>query len=47
MPYRGRYGRLENTRELVIPGLPYVVIYRPLEDRILVLNIVRGAQLWP
>lgn len=26
MPYRVRYGRLENTRELVIPRLPYVVI---------------------
>jgi toxin ParE1/3/4 len=27
MPYPGRYGRFENTRELVIPRLPYVVIY--------------------
>ena len=27
MPYRGRYGRLENTRELVIPPLPYPVVY--------------------
>ncbi len=47
MPYRGRYGRLENTRELVIPRLPYVVIYRPVEDRIVILNIVHGAQRWP
>ena len=23
MPYRGRYGRLENTRELMVPRLPY------------------------
>ena len=23
MPYRGRYGRIDNTRELVIPRLPY------------------------
>jgi toxin ParE1/3/4 len=22
LPYRGRYGRVENTRELVVPGLP-------------------------
>ena len=22
MPYRGRYGRVDNTRELVIPRLP-------------------------
>jgi toxin ParE1/3/4 len=46
MPYRGRYGRLENTRELVIPRLPYVVIYRLMEDRIVILNIVHGAQRW-
>lgn len=25
MPLRGRYGRIENTRELVIPRLPYIV----------------------
>jgi plasmid stabilization system protein ParE len=28
MPYRGRSGRLENTRELVIAGLPYIVFIR-------------------
>jgi len=22
MPYRGRYGRIENTRELLVPRLP-------------------------
>ncbi len=47
MPYRGRYGRLDNTRELVIPRLPYVVIYRIPGDRIVILNIVHGAQRWP
>jgi toxin ParE1/3/4 len=47
MPYRGRYGRVADTRELVIPGLPYVMIYRLTDERILVLNIVHGAQRWP
>jgi toxin ParE1/3/4 len=50
MPYRGRYGRVENTRELAIPGLPYLAIYEVLEvlkDRVLILNIVHGAQRWP
>ncbi len=28
MPHRGRYGRIEDTRELVIPGLPYIMVYR-------------------
>jgi toxin ParE1/3/4 len=26
-PHSGRAGRVEPTRELVIPGLPYIVIY--------------------
>jgi toxin ParE1/3/4 len=49
MPYRGRYGRVDNTRELVIPRLPYVAVYRVLADRrlVMILNIVHGAQRWP
>jgi toxin ParE1/3/4 len=47
MPYRGRYGRIENTRELVIPRLPYRVVYRISEERLVVLNVVHGAQRWP
>jgi toxin ParE1/3/4 len=47
MPYRGRYGRVDNTRELVIPRLPYVAIYEILQDRVVILNIVHGAQRWP
>jgi addiction module RelE/StbE family toxin len=47
MPYRGRYGRIENTRELVIPGLPYIVVYQLLKDHIVILNIMHGAQRWP
>ena len=27
-PRAGRHGRLKNTRELVINGLPFIVIYR-------------------
>lgn len=47
MPYRGRYGRLENTRELVIPRLPYIVVYQVFEERLVILNILHGAQRWP
>ena len=47
MPYRGRYGRIENTRELVVPRLPYIVVYRVFEERELILNVVHGAQRWP
>jgi len=47
LPYRGRAGRIENTRELVLPRLPYLVVYRVYEDRVLILNIVHGARRWP
>jgi addiction module RelE/StbE family toxin len=43
MPYRGRYGRLENTRELVIAGLPWIAVYRVAGERVLILNILHGA----
>lgn len=44
LPYRGRYGRIDNTRELVIPRLPYIVVYRVLKERLLVLNVVHGLR---
>ena len=47
VPYRGRYGRLEDTRELVVPGLPWIVVYRVSDPRVVILNIVHGAQRWP
>jgi addiction module RelE/StbE family toxin len=47
MPYRGRYGRLENTRELVVARLPYLVVYQVFEERVVILNVLHGAQRWP
>ena len=47
MPYRGRYGRLENTRELVVARLPYIVVYQVFEERVVILNVLHGAQRWP
>jgi len=45
-PERGRRGRVEGTRELVLPSLPFVVIYEVLEE-VQVLRILHGAQQWP
>lgn len=47
MPNRGRPGRVEGTRELVIVPLPYIVVYQVFPERVLVLNVVHGAQRWP
>jgi toxin ParE1/3/4 len=47
MPFRGRVGRVEGTRELVVPGLPYVIVYEQGGEIVLVLNVVHGAQKQP
>lgn len=46
-PKRGRPGRAAGTRELVISGLPYVVVYWVEEARIVILRVLHGAQDWP
>lgn len=44
MPYRGRIGREGDTREFVIPDLPYIAVYRIKSDAIEILHIYHGAQ---
>lgn len=43
-PRRGRPGRVEGTRELLFPPMPYVAVYQVEEDAIEVLRIWHGAQ---
>jgi len=46
-PRRGRAGRVNGTRELVLAPLPYVVVYRVLADAVEVARVLHGAQRWP
>jgi len=46
-PRRGRPGREEGTRELVLQRLPYLVAYRVREESIEVLHIFHSAQNRP
>jgi addiction module RelE/StbE family toxin len=46
-PESGRTGRVPGTRELVITGTPYIAAYKVLSDRIRVLRVQHGAQIWP
>ena len=46
-PHRARPGRKAGTRELVLPGLPYLAVYRIREEVIEVVRILHGAQNWP
>jgi addiction module RelE/StbE family toxin len=45
-PMLGRSGAVEETRELVVAGTPYIVIYR-LTHRVEILRIRHGTQRWP
>ena len=49
MPRMGRAGRVAGTRELVLSGTRYVVIYelRGPEQQIFVLRLLHGARRWP
>ena len=46
-PGKGRPGRVEGTRELVIQRTPFIAVYRIAGELIRVLRIIRGAQEWP
>ncbi len=46
-PEIGRPGRVPETRELVIPGLPYIAPYRVRDDRVELLAVFHGARRWP
>jgi plasmid stabilization system protein ParE len=46
-PSLGRSGRVPRTRELVVPGTPYIVAYAVISDHIRVLAVLHGARRWP
>ncbi len=46
-PHRGRLGRLPQTRELVLPGLPWFIVYRVMNDRVEILRVIHGARDGP
>ena len=46
-PNRGRPGRYEGTRELVLTGAPYIVVYKLREASVRILRVLHGAQDWP
>jgi addiction module RelE/StbE family toxin len=46
-PASGRPGRVPGTRELVIPGTPYIVPYRVRGDTLEILRVFHAARRWP
>ena len=48
-PEAGRSGRRRGTRELVISGTPFILIYRvrTRPARVEILRVLHGKQKWP
>ena len=48
-PREGRQGKLKNTRELIVDGVPFIVIYRAHinTNSIEILRVLHDAQQWP
>jgi len=49
-PHIGDEGALAGTREMGVPGLPYIVVHRIEtgdEDTLVILGVYHGAQLRP
>ena len=47
LPNLGRTGRVSGTRELVVPGTPYVVAYRLRGELLEIIAVFHGRQTWP
>jgi toxin ParE1/3/4 len=47
LPDSGRPGRIDGTRELVIPRTPYVAAYLVDADTVRILRVLHRAQMWP
>ncbi len=46
-PNMGRIGRVEGTRELIVSGTPFIVIYRVNVPTVEILRVLHYARRWP
>ena len=47
-PRAGRMGRVTGTRELVVEGAPFIVVYRQIgSDQLQIIRVLHDAQHWP
>lgn len=46
-PGRARPGRVPGTRELVITGYPYIVVFELTADEVVILHVNHSRQQWP
>jgi toxin ParE1/3/4 len=43
-PYSGRPGAVEATRELIVPRLPYIAVYRVMEAAVEIISVFHAKQ---
>ncbi|NBC32472.1 MAG: type II toxin-antitoxin system mRNA interferase toxin, RelE/StbE family [Alphaproteobacteria bacterium] len=46
-PRLKRVGRIEGTRELKTPRIPYRIVYTIEEHTLRILNVIHGRRNWP
>jgi toxin ParE1/3/4 len=46
-PVSGKLGDVQRTRELIVPGTPYIIYYRRTEIAVKLLSIRHGAMRKP
>ncbi len=46
-PTVGKRGRERGTRELVVSGLPYIVIYTVLREELVILRVLHTSMKYP
>ena len=46
-PSMGRAGRVPGTRELIVPGTPYIVPYRVRDNALEILRVFHASRQWP
>jgi toxin ParE1/3/4 len=45
-PASGRNGTVPGTREVVVPGLPYLLVYRVTDNEVQIIRIFHTAMEW-
>ncbi|MGO4175702.1 type II toxin-antitoxin system RelE/ParE family toxin [Bosea sp. TAF32] len=46
-PHMGRSGRVDESRELVVTGTPYILPYRVRDGRVEILAVMHTSRQWP
>jgi toxin ParE1/3/4 len=46
-PEIGRHGRVDGTRELIVPGTPFILPYRVTRKSVELLGLIHASRRWP